>query len=207
MPRGQDTKRAPKRKGSAQHRGPNHETPASRTKLREALKAACGAALAPIFGDVLPALTRPKGGVPAVEARAQREYARARRALRALLAAVPEGEVCGPCTAFVVEHRAAIVTLVRDDAEGLGVHWRQHSADRNTPTSLAVDVYGNMSGTFGGDASRRLTARELACISLLNNAPLRGDTVEAAIHAETHAIRAALKRLDKARHSAADRRA
>jgi hypothetical protein len=131
--------------------------------------------------------------VPDVELDAQAAYSRARRELRALLAAVPDGMVCGPCTAFVAKHRAEIATLTRDLDEGKGTHWRQHSAKRNTPRGLAVDLYANACLTVAGE-TRRLTVRELACIALLNGAELTGDTAEDCVAEESRRVRTDLAR-------------
>ena len=204
----------------AQNGAPSHRTRVafmSRPSLRDAVTKHCAHKLRHIFGEPrivtpddgqlvdwsqpvdgsavrvesIPTFGRPDA-MPNVEVKARAEYARARRALRALLKAVPPGEVCGPCTAFVNEHREAMEAITRD-VDGKGTHWRQHSAERNSPTALAVDLYGSIRMTIG-DKCRKLTDGELACLSLVNGATLRGDTASRCLEAETRAIRAARTR-------------
>lgn len=176
MPAKKSTDKSTRRRGAPLRRGSRRVEYNDRAKLRHEVLRQCVRELKPVWGRILPHQlwdNRVRQSLmPDVEVRAQRAYGLARRALRGLLAAVPEGKVCGPCTAFVDEHRQAIEGLTRDADKGRGKHWRQQSADRlSSPTSIAVDLWGSTRMTIG-DRTRALTARELACISLLNGAAL-----------------------------------
>lgn len=198
MPESKAKEKAPVGKSTPRRRGSLVRTYDDRKELRRDVKRQAVRDLKAVFGRNLPAYlwARPTTmSVPNVERSAQAAYARARGALRALLRAAPAGTVCGPCTAFVHEHRGAIETLTRDAEDGRGAHWRQHTAERTSTVARVVDTWGSVTWPIDG-AKRTLTVRELACIALLQGAvpPPSASDVAACIDAIARQVRSALAR-------------
>lgn len=140
---------------------------------------------------------------------AREALSRAHQALRALLVAVPSNVSCGPCTQHVQAHRDRIEAIEREVFASRPARWRQHSYERlspnASPTAWTVEMYSRRRMTIGG-RTRGLSMRELAMISLVYGAALRGDTVNACIEAETRSVRADVKRRREAENSDARRR-
>jgi hypothetical protein len=178
--------------------------PTSRAELRAAVREACWEELVSLFParKIVPwprtvietmqafqhpaslFLYEPTGKTPEVEVEAQKAYGRARRAVRALLASVPAGTVAGPCTAFLQERREALEAFTRDAPDGKGSHWRPHTQERSAPILRAIDTWG---GTIKSN-------RKLACIALLFDDLLTGDTPAECIAATTNRVKAARSR-------------